>query len=319
MVEKLDLKDRKILSQLDLNARLPISTIAKNIGLSRQVTEYRIKRLEDKKIITGYIPIYNYPTLGYRNLRVRVNLQNPNMENERNLINFCKNHNKFYFIAKYEGPWDYSIGFLVKNIDEEEECLNDLQEAFGENIYTKFVSYPAYVTHLSKKFLAPNARGITDSITVRNYPVVKINRIEEQVLESLFGDGKKTIVDISRKYSIHPKKTRSIIDSFLEKNIILGFKTQMNLSELGYTHYKVLINYVKYSESAERKMINYLSMQPGIMYVIKPIGQYDFEFEMAVKTNENIHAVLQEYKNKFFNIIKNIHVYTTSRIIGLMD
>ena len=39
----LDQKDKKILANLDANARLPNSKIAKKIGLSKQVVDYGIK------------------------------------------------------------------------------------------------------------------------------------------------------------------------------------------------------------------------------------------------------------------------------------
>ena len=48
----LDLKDRKILYELDSNSRQPLSQIAKKVGLSKEVVNYRIRRLEDQKIIT---------------------------------------------------------------------------------------------------------------------------------------------------------------------------------------------------------------------------------------------------------------------------
>ena len=42
---KLDLKDRKILRELDMNARIPMNELAKKVGLSRQVVQYRIQRM----------------------------------------------------------------------------------------------------------------------------------------------------------------------------------------------------------------------------------------------------------------------------------
>ena len=48
---KIDLKDRKILNQLDINSRQSLSQIGKKVGLPKNVVAYRIKRLEEKKII----------------------------------------------------------------------------------------------------------------------------------------------------------------------------------------------------------------------------------------------------------------------------
>ena len=41
---QLDLKDRKILAELDLNARETYQTIGRKVGLSKETTINRIKR-----------------------------------------------------------------------------------------------------------------------------------------------------------------------------------------------------------------------------------------------------------------------------------
>ena len=51
MSVKLDLKDKKILWELDKDSRQPLSKIAKNVRLSKEAVYYRIKNLEKRKII----------------------------------------------------------------------------------------------------------------------------------------------------------------------------------------------------------------------------------------------------------------------------
>ena len=53
-MKKIDLKDRKILYELDLNCRQSNAQIGKKVGLSRKVVEYRIKRMEEEGIITKH-------------------------------------------------------------------------------------------------------------------------------------------------------------------------------------------------------------------------------------------------------------------------
>ena len=54
MSPKIDLKDRKILFELDKNARISYAQIGKKVGLSTEVVHYRIKRFEEKGIITNF-------------------------------------------------------------------------------------------------------------------------------------------------------------------------------------------------------------------------------------------------------------------------
>ena len=50
-MEKIDLKDRKILYQLDIDSRQSYSQIAKKVGVSKNVLVYRINKLIEKIFI----------------------------------------------------------------------------------------------------------------------------------------------------------------------------------------------------------------------------------------------------------------------------
>lgn len=47
-IPKIDLKDRKIIRELDMNARMGIKELAKRVGLSRQVVQYRLERMKKR-------------------------------------------------------------------------------------------------------------------------------------------------------------------------------------------------------------------------------------------------------------------------------
>lgn len=50
----MDDTDRELLAQLESNARLPVATLARRLGLARSTVQARIERLEEKGIIAGY-------------------------------------------------------------------------------------------------------------------------------------------------------------------------------------------------------------------------------------------------------------------------
>ncbi len=51
---QLDAIDRQILDALLADARIPVATLAQQVGLSRHAVRHRIDRLEALKVITGY-------------------------------------------------------------------------------------------------------------------------------------------------------------------------------------------------------------------------------------------------------------------------
>ena len=62
--ELIDERDRKILRELEEDARQTDSAIAKKIHLSKQVTNYRIQKLMESGIISNFYTVVNVGNLG---------------------------------------------------------------------------------------------------------------------------------------------------------------------------------------------------------------------------------------------------------------
>ena len=65
-MEKIDKLDRKILSILSHNARMPFKDVAAECGVSRAAIHQRVQRLQDEVVITGSGYDVNPKSLGYR-------------------------------------------------------------------------------------------------------------------------------------------------------------------------------------------------------------------------------------------------------------
>lgn len=61
----LDTIGRKILSELQLNARIPFAELGRRVGLSTPAAMDRVRKLEDVGIIEGYKAVINTNRLGY--------------------------------------------------------------------------------------------------------------------------------------------------------------------------------------------------------------------------------------------------------------
>lgn len=59
-----DEKDMEILEALQLDGRLPLAELGRRIGLSQPAVSERVKRLEERGIITGYGARISLPALG---------------------------------------------------------------------------------------------------------------------------------------------------------------------------------------------------------------------------------------------------------------
>ena len=115
MPVKLDLKDKKILTLLDEDARLSNSQIAKRVQLSKPAIEYRLRRFEQNKVIFSYYTVIDFTRLGYSQYKIYFKFQNITLEDEKNINNYWKNNKNSVWVAQIRGRWDLAISILAKS------------------------------------------------------------------------------------------------------------------------------------------------------------------------------------------------------------
>ncbi|MDO5604374.1 MAG: Lrp/AsnC ligand binding domain-containing protein [Paracoccus sp. (in: a-proteobacteria)] len=64
MIKDLDAINRRILAELVANARIPVSELARKVGLSKTPVAQRIRQMEEIGLITGYRAILSPLSLG---------------------------------------------------------------------------------------------------------------------------------------------------------------------------------------------------------------------------------------------------------------
>ena len=72
---KLDIKDKKILTILDENARLSNAQIARKVALSKPAIEYRLNRFKKNDIIFQFYTVLDITKLGYSAYKVYLNFK----------------------------------------------------------------------------------------------------------------------------------------------------------------------------------------------------------------------------------------------------
>ena len=72
----LDIKDVKILSELDRDARLSNIQIGRKVGLSKEVVKYRIDNMIKRGVIIRFHTVINYFKIGMVKFKLYLRLTN---------------------------------------------------------------------------------------------------------------------------------------------------------------------------------------------------------------------------------------------------
>ena len=185
-MEKLDLKDRKILYELDLDARQTDKEIARKVGLSREATRYRIQKLIDEGYINYFMTILNTMKLGFDWYRTFFKFQNVNLQKEKEIIDWLKE--KASWITKVEGKWDLNTGIFCKNVYEFRDIINEFLVEFSEFIERYEVSIVTRMWHYHRDYLVEKKNKTSKAEIMgfssrKDYKIEKIDEIEYKIID----------------------------------------------------------------------------------------------------------------------------------------
>ncbi|MBU0907287.1 MAG: Lrp/AsnC family transcriptional regulator [Nanoarchaeota archaeon] len=293
----LDLKDRKILYQLDLNARQPNGQIAKKVGLSKEVVSYRIKRLEKEGAIENYYTIIDMSRLGYFSFRIYIKLSDATPDIEKEIINCLVKDKNSFFVAEVDGPFDIAIGVWVKDIYEFEDFYLKFKKEYKKNIGKEQISIFTIAYHFHRSYILEKKQAESRVEYFGKSKLEKHDELDIEILRLISQDARTPIVKMSQQLNVPERTIAFRIKQLEKKGVIQGYRALFNLGLLGYEYYKV--DMVLRDISRIRDLISYANTDPNIIYIDQTIGGSDFEFDLEVKNKNHFLEIIGYLRTRF--------------------
>lgn len=303
----LDLKDRKILYELDLNARQSFSEIAKKLRLSKQVVQYRINRLIEQGVIAYFYTLLDTSKLGYTGFRVYIKLQDATPQKEKEILEYLMGSEYIWWLARVEGRWDLAAMVWFKNIYEFEEFWAEFLKKYRENVREELISIFTRLYHYRRSYLLGDVPDESKVEVVSRGPEVKLDKKDWGILKVIVMNARMPSLEIGERLKLSPRVVSQRIKAMIKSGVIQGFRAMINLDVIGYSHYKVDINLHDISRYGE--LLRFARLHPNITYVNKTIGGSDFEFDPEVRDRDEFHRIIDKMRAEFAGLIKDYEFY----------
>ncbi len=315
---KLDLKDRRILYELDLNARQSSSEIAKKVKLSKDTINYRIKRMEKLGVIQGYYAILDASKLGYISFRVYIRYFEITPQKEEEIVNHLVKEKNVGWVAKKEGNHDLAFMFWAKDIYEFADFWQKFTEKFRPYFYENYIGIWAKLHHYRRAYLLNLKQDLSKTeIMGGSKEIAKFDKTDWEILRLIAPNARVSLVEMAKKLNLSERAVAYRIKQLEQKEIILGYRALLDIGKLGYNYFKVDIKLrdgKKIKELMEIARIN-----PNIIYVNEMIsGMADFEFDIQIQGKEELNRLIQELKEKFKDAIRNFEFSATLKEYKLL-
>jgi len=312
---KLDLKDRKILYELDLNCRQSNAQIGKKVGLGRDVVGYRIKKLEEDGVITQYWANINTFKLGYNVFRLYINFRNVTPEKKKEIIDYFVEYKNSWVVATIKSEIDLDVVIWVKSIFDLynfwDKTLDKYEEYFDKFSISIYIQANVY----RKSYLLPELDDKNEREMYRmicgGEPVI-IDELDYNLLNELAINARASLIELAEKFKVSSQSINYRIKKLVENSVINSFRIDIDYDKLDLKSYKVDI-YLK-DHKMKKPILDYLSKKPYLEFMNLAIGWSDLEPEFVVNRLDELMKILDEINSKFSGSIKKQSFFITEKV-----
>ena len=300
---KIDLTDNKILAELDKNCRISDTQLAKKVNKSREAVKYRIKQLQNKGIITGFITSLNPNKLGYNMFKVYLKLENIPKEKEK-FYKFLKTNKDIYWYGICDGAFDCTFAITSKGIPDYYEKINQLLSDWKPLIISKVLGTMVDTRQYNKKFFlnkGTNTEVIFGGEIVNN----KIDQLDSKILNILANNARIPLTQLATKTKSTVEKVRTSIKNLEKKRIILNYRIAVDFNKLNLEFFKAIIYFKSLSKKDELRLFQWMKTHPKSLYYIRSLTPWEVEFEFAVENYQEFNKIINELREQFPKVIRN--------------
>ncbi len=309
MMPELDLVDRKILSELDKDARISYSELGKRIRVAKETVKYRINHLQQRGIISGFYTVLNFSKLGFTMYRNYIRLQNTSPSIEEEINDYLANSKNVAIFYRTNGPFHIALAIWAKSLWEYEQFWLDFKNKFGEYLADYHLSVMVEYLEFTRLYLLPSQSNekLTFTTIIKTEPE-RLDELDFKLLAFLSDNARASLVEIAKKLDISVVTARYRLKNLVNKKIIIGFRPIFNLRALGREYYKVDLWFRKFGRANE--ITQHILSHPDVIYTERSLITSDFEFDVEIENFEKFMEMMDSFKAKFPEDIRSYKYYS---------
>lgn len=304
----MDLRDRRILSALDMNSRQPYSAIAKKLRTSPQVVKYRVENLYESGALQYCWPMIEYRKAGYFFGLYFFKLQNMDEKSEKELFGYLNAHRFIPIIMRGEGYADLIIAICAKGIFHLRDIITDLNNRFSEYFLEYDTTIPIGFTQFHRAYLVGEERGRPNptAFTGADVREAELGESERKVLSMVNYNARVPLVQIARKVGISEVSAKNVLKRLERNGIIQSYTILPDHVLLGKPRHRVLLKLQNLTAEKEKTLFAYCQMHPNIIHHLRVLGNWDLVLDIEVERGEPFRKIMQEMKYRFSDIIQRV-------------
>ena len=302
---KIDEKDRKILYELETDARQSTSQIARKAGLSEDAVGYRIRGYLKSGLISKFFIIPNFDKLGLCTYRFYFQFKATSKAKEQEIIQYIRDKMPCQWLGVCHGQWDVIGRMTARDIFE----YNRLMNAFFA-LYGKFISRKEFTVQLKHTWWpstyglisTDRKRGKLRHMVPERVEKVGHDELDLKILGVLMDEARLPTVEIAKRVGSNPDTVHYRIKRLVREGVITQIKSYFNREKLGYQHFQVFLN-LHQNPKRIFDFISFLDSFEPCFFISSMVGAWDMQFGLDADDSIEFSELFGRIKEKFGDVI----------------
>lgn len=293
----MDKKDKKILTELILNSRIPINKLAKKVCISREVVNYRLKNLK-KETIRDFYTIINTDMLGFTRYSCYVQLKGISQIKEKDFIDYLVEHDFITYISPVIGRWNIVFDILARDNKHMQKTIQEIINKIGKYIEKySIISIGIELEEFPTKIF-DSKKEIEYNKSIKS---IKLEKKDLEILKLLSDNSRIEYKEIAKKLRMSANAIKYRIKNMESSGIIKGYTLSIDKRKLGFEFYNIQIDT---GAKNEKELKNFLKNNEKVIYFYKYLGNenWDLDIGLIVKDSEELRKFIIKLREKFEDI-----------------
>lgn len=297
-------KEKKILKELDVDARQSASAIGNKLKMSKQVVNYHIQKMIQKGFIKEFITYIDTNQLGYTFYNVLIKLKYITKENKKKIVDKLKELPNVVWLSSFRGEWQMIVSTLAKHVGEFSMVLEQVLSILRGHLldYNFFIVISA--SQLGYKKIHNSSKIDYDyNAQVGDKDIVKLTNNDLKILGLIANNARMSNVEIAEKTKLTLEKVRYSLKKLEKQKVVQGYKPLVDVAKLGFLWNVMFLRLKSSTEEQKEKMVSFLKDLPEVFYVVRGVGNCNLMVEFQTKTLDEFEKAKDLISTEFESII----------------
>lgn len=302
----LDLLDRKILYQLDLNSRITYKELGKKLNIAKETAAFRVKRLVAKGYIKSFLTSMHTSNLNrfYYKLFYKFHKTTPEIDNE--IVKFIQDYKSIAYFASLEGRYDVTFLVLSKDIRDLYNFLIPFREKFGNYILEQQILTLTSTHRFNFRFFYDGGE-LVHTQYAEELSEPDIDEKDYTIIQTLAGNSRINLIELAKKSGTETNVVKYRIKKLKKKQILGTNVLEINFERFGLLQIQVAISLRDHSST--HKIINSVAQMQKSTFATILLGKYDLALEFVVESMKELREILNKIKAQFADDINDHDVF----------